>query len=50
MKLSDVDGNVDFENIYFSYTADKKLIENLNLKVTENNPVSISAPLKATAA
>ena len=44
MKLSDVDGNVDFENIYFSYTADKKLIENLNLKVKAGQRVAIVGP------
>ncbi|MDE6613651.1 MAG: ABC transporter ATP-binding protein, partial [Clostridia bacterium] len=30
--LADVKGNIEFENVYFSYTADKKLIENLNIK------------------
>ncbi len=44
LKLSDVDGNVDFENIYFSYTADKKLIENLNLKVKAGQRVAIVGP------
>lgn len=42
--LEKVDGEVDFNNVYFSYTADKKLIENLNLKVKAGQRIAIVGP------
>lgn len=44
IELANVDGNIDFENVYFSYTADKKLIENLNLKVKAGQRIAIVGP------
>ena len=37
-------GEVDFENVDFSYTADKKLIQNLNLHVKKGQKVAIVGP------
>ena len=42
--LKDVKGEVGFENVYFSYTTDKKLIENLNLKVAAGRRIAIVGP------
>ncbi len=39
--LTDVQGNVALENVYFSYTQDKKLIEALNLNVQSGQRVAI---------
>ncbi|MDE7182377.1 MAG: ABC transporter ATP-binding protein/permease [Clostridia bacterium] len=43
-QLSDVEGNIEFENVYFSYTADKKLIENLNIKAKAGQRIAIVGP------
>lgn len=43
-ELSDVKGNVDMEHVYFSYSPDKKLIENFNLKVKPGQRVAIVGP------
>ncbi len=43
-ELRDVDGDVEFENVYFSYTADKKLIENLNIKAKAGQRIAIVGP------
>lgn len=42
--LPEVDGTVDLENVYFSYTPDKKLIENFNLHVKKGQRVAIVGP------
>ena len=42
--LKDVDGSVDLEHVYFSYTADKKLIEDFNLHVRPGQRVAIVGP------
>lgn len=42
--LENVKGDVDFENVYFSYIKDKKLIENLNLKVKSGQRIAIVGP------
>lgn len=42
--LTDVKGNVDLEHVYFSYTPDKKLIEDFNLKVKPGQRVAIVGP------
>lgn len=42
--LSDVDGDIEFKNVYFSYTADKKLIENLNIKAKAGQRIAIVGP------
>lgn len=42
--LTDARGNVDIEHVYFSYTADRKLIEDLNLKVKPGQRVAIVGP------
>lgn len=44
VKLTDVKGNIDVENVSFSYTADKKLIENLSIKVKQGMRVAIVGP------
>lgn len=44
VNLENVDGNVDFNNVYFSYVADKKLIENLNLNVKAGQRIAIVGP------
>ncbi len=42
--LTDVEGNVELKNVYFSYTSDKKLIENFNLKVKHGQRIAIVGP------
>ena len=42
--LTDVKGNVDLEHVYFSYTPDKKLIEDFNLRVRPGQRVAIVGP------
>lgn len=42
--LKEVDGTVDLENVYFSYTEDKKLIENFNLSVKRGQRIAIVGP------
>ena len=44
VELSKTEGNVDFEGVYFSYEADKKLIENLNLSVKAGQRIAIVGP------
>ena len=39
--LENVEGNVRFENVYFSYNKEKKLIEDLSLDVTKGKHVAI---------
>lgn len=43
-KLSDVTGKITLENVYFSYTPDKKLIENFNLSVKPGQKIAIVGP------
>lgn len=43
-KLENVDGSVDIEHVYFSYTPEVKLIEDLNLKVKPGQRVAIVGP------
>ena len=42
--LCDVNGKVNIENVAFSYDADKKLIENLNLNVNPGQRIAIVGP------
>ncbi len=42
--LNNVDGNVTFENVDFSYSEDRKLIENLNLAIKAGKRVAIVGP------
>lgn len=42
--LENIQGDVDFKGVYFSYTADKNLIENLNLSVQAGQRVAIVGP------
>ncbi len=42
--LDEVDGTVDLENVYFSYTEDKRLIENFNLSVKRGQRIAIVGP------
>lgn len=43
-ELKKCTGEVVFENVDFSYTKDKKLIQNLNLKITKGQKVAIVGP------
>ena len=43
-ELSNVSGSVEMDNVCFSYTPDKKLIENLNLNVSHGMRVAIVGP------
>lgn len=43
-ELSCAAGKVEFENVFFSYSADKKLIENFNLSVKPGMRVAIVGP------
>ena len=42
--LENVNGEIEFEKVYFSYTADKKLIENLNIKAKAGQRIAIVGP------
>ncbi len=42
--LKDVDGKVNLSDVSFSYTPDKKLIENLNLNVKPGQRIAIVGP------
>ena len=42
--LKNTQGNVQLKNVYFSYTADKRLIENFNLSVKQGERVAIVGP------
>lgn len=42
--LENVEGNVELENVCFSYTKDKPLIENLNLNVKSGQRIAIVGP------
>lgn len=43
-ELKNIQGNVRLKDVCFSYTADKKLIENLNLDVTSGQRIAIVGP------
>ena len=42
--INEVDGRVDLNNVYFSYTPDKKLIEDFNLHVKKGQRIAIVGP------
>ena len=42
--LTDIKGNIELENVRFSYTPEQKLIEGLNLKVRPGQRVAIVGP------
>lgn len=42
--LGEAEGNVNLENVAFSYVPDKKLIENLNLSVKSGQRIAIVGP------
>ena len=42
--LIDIDGEVSLENVFFSYTKDRKLIEDLSLSVKNGQKVAIVGP------
>ena len=42
--LKDVDGTVDLEKVYFSYTPEQKLIEDFNLHVKPGQRIAIIGP------
>ncbi len=42
--LTDPSGRIDLEHVYFSYTADKRLIEDFNLHVKPGQRVAIVGP------
>jgi ATP-binding cassette subfamily B protein len=44
LELSDVSGGVNFDDVCFSYTADKKLIEHLKLDVKPGQRIAIVGP------
>ena len=43
-ELTDVSGNVDIKDVSFSYTPDKRLIENFNLSVKPGERIAIVGP------
>lgn len=42
--IKEVDGRVDLNNVYFSYTPDKKLIDDFNLHVKKGQRIAIVGP------
>ncbi|ANQ53262.1 multidrug ABC transporter ATP-binding protein [Thermosipho affectus] len=47
IELKSVEENVKFENVYFSYSKDKKLIEDLNIDVKSGQTIAIVGPTGA---
>ncbi len=43
-ELEETDGTVDIKNVFFSYTEDKPLIENLNLSAGKGDRIAIVGP------
>lgn len=43
-ELAKVDGNISFENVFFSYTKEQKLIQNFSLEVECGKKVAIVGP------
>ena len=44
VRLSDVEGYVDLEHVYFSYTDEQRLIEDFNLHVKPGQRIAIAGP------
>ena len=44
VELTEVDGRVDLDKVYFSYVQDKRLIENFNLHVKKGQKIAIVGP------
>lgn len=44
MELENTKGNIEFQHVYFSYTRDKRLIEDLNLHIKKGMKVAIVGP------
>ncbi len=44
VELTEVDGRVDLDKVYFSYVPDKRLIENFNLHVKKGQKIAIVGP------
>lgn len=44
VELTEVDGRVDLDKVYFSYVPDKRLIENFNLHVRKGQKIAIVGP------
>lgn len=47
IELDSVKGNITFENVYFSYNPEQRLIENFNLEVKQGETVAIVGPTGA---
>ncbi len=43
-ELSNVSGNIDIDNLYFSYIPEKELLKNVNIKVEQGKTVAIVGP------
>lgn len=43
-QLSNVFGNIDIDNLYFSYVPEKELLKNVNIKVEHGKTVAIVGP------
>ncbi|MEG0775434.1 ABC transporter ATP-binding protein [Clostridium sp.] len=43
-ELKDIDGHVKFEKVNFSYSADKKILENLSLEAEKGSLVAVVGP------
>lgn len=44
IELTDCNGDVNFENVFFSYVEDKKLLENVNLSAVAGQRIAIVGP------
>lgn len=44
VELDDFNGDVNFENVFFSYVEDKKLLENVNLSAVAGQRIAIVGP------
>lgn len=47
LDASNIEGKVDFDNVYFSYTPEVPLIENLNLHINPGESIAIVGPTGA---
>lgn len=41
MKIKELEGNIEFRNVSYSYTSDKKIIDNLSFKIDKNTSIAL---------
>ena len=41
IKIKELNGNIEFKNVYYSYNNEKNIINNLSLKINKNSSISL---------